>query len=51
MQMELLDGLKSDVADNNGALNSKRAQEAALTEKVSSHTHKRGSKSICLQRD
>jgi hypothetical protein len=32
--MELLDGLKTDVADNNGALNEKRAQEAALTEKV-----------------
>ena len=32
--MELLDGLKTDVADNNSAMNEKRAQEAALTEKV-----------------
>jgi len=37
--MELLDGLKTDVADNNSAMNEKRAQEAALTEKVRMRSH------------
>lgn len=32
--MELLDALKTDVADNNQSLNDKRAYKAQMTEKV-----------------
>ena len=38
--MELLDGLKTDVANLNGELNEKRAAEAGLTEKTETDDQK-----------
>lgn len=38
--MEILDGLKADVADNNSDLNAKKAYDAEMTEKTETDTQK-----------